>query len=575
LRHQVEKLTGDLAVDLSVGGTTARPELQGRVAIAHPVRVQPVGTAPEVVIPSGSVRLTGSAVQLADLAITIEGSTLTLRGEARYDEHFQPTSFQVDAAGDVNATVLEWLASSAVSDASGVAHIKARLSGTPSAPAVTARVDLGEIEMRLRDLGRLVTIESGTVELTSHELLLRDVKTRLDEQGRLLIGAAGVRPGRIAIKSLYPTVEIGRIDLPLKGERLNYRVPNSVEIDDLNFSLLLSGDLQSGLGLRGEVLINSGRYVQDFQVRDLVISPRIEESSARPFYAENDVLANLGLDLRVRTVGDSFIVQNNLAPEIHVIMDLRVNGTLSEPRLAGNVRPTDGRFHILGMRGDFELVPNVNHITFVETKSIASGETPELNLEAQNTVPDSTGNEHTVRMRIRGPIGQASIDLSSDDGLDRNQTLLLLVSGRTTDDATRFGTTTNPTLGSNFRTGTDMVGQITRDTVGNLVEPYIDDTLQLLTGRHINLRPTVGADGFELRILARASRNTDLQLSVLRGFQNQQRYRGEGSLWVADYLSARGFFERIVLSPQQGITEDHNRFNLELGVDFPLRFFRP
>jgi hypothetical protein len=319
----------------------------------------------------------------------------------------------------------------------------------------------------------------------------------------------------------------------------------------------------------------SGRYVQDFQVQKMMISPRIQESSARPFYEGNQVLADLGLDLRVRTVGDSFVVQNNLAPELYVIMDLRVSGTLSEPHLGGNIRPTDGRFHILGLRGDFELTPNVNHVTFVETKSVAAGETPELNLEAINLVSDTNGVQHNVRMRIHGPIGQAAIDLSSDDGLDRSQALLLLVSGRTSEDATRFSSTSNATLGSNFRTGTDMVGQITRDTVGNLVEPYIDDTLQLLTGRKINLRPTVGVDGFELRLIARATRNTDLQLSFLRGFQNQQRYRGDASLWLTDYVSARGFYQRLTLSPQQGISEDIQSFNLELGFDFPLRLWRP
>ncbi|HXU82576.1 MAG TPA: hypothetical protein VN914_14335, partial [Polyangia bacterium] len=305
LRHQVEHLTGDLMVDLKVAGTTARPDLQGRVAIAHPVRVQPVGTAPEVLIPSGSVTLTGRSIKLSNLAVTVDQATLTLRGEARHDERFNPISFELEAVGDVSARLLEM--APAVSDATGVAHVKARLSGTPAAPSVNARVDLGEIEMRLRSVGRLITLESGTVELTSKELVLRDVKTRIDDQGRLLIGAAGVRPGRIVIKRLSP-LELGYIDLPLKGERLTYRVPNSVEIDDLGFNLGLAGDLQNGLGLTGEVLVMSGRYVQDFQVQNLVISPRIRESSARPFYEGNPLLADLALDLRVRTVGDSFIV---------------------------------------------------------------------------------------------------------------------------------------------------------------------------------------------------------------------------------------------------------------------------
>jgi autotransporter translocation and assembly factor TamB len=455
-----------------------------------------------------------------------------------------------------------------------VAHVKARISGTPAKPNVDARIDLGEIEMRLRDLGRQITIESGTVELNSQALVLRDVKTRIDDQGHLLIGAAGVRPGRIVIKRLVP-LELGHIDLPLKGERLTYRVPNSVEIDDLGFTLGLSGDLDNGLKLGGEVLVMSGRYVQDFEVKNLVLSPRIQESSARPFYEGKPLLADLDLDLRVRTVGDSFVIQNNLATEIHVVMDLRVNGTLSEPRLAGDVRPTDGRFHIIGLRGDFDLNPNVNHITFVETKSIAAGDTPELNLEAQSLVPDSAGGEHTVRMHIHGPVGQAAIDLSTDEGLDRNQTLLLLVAGRTSEDSQRFGNTSNATLGSNFRTGTDMVGQITRDTVGNLVEPYIDDTLQLLTGRNINLRPTVGVDGFELKLRARATRDTDLQLSYLKGFQNQERARAEGSLWIMDYLSASSLYERLTLAPQQGISEDFSSFRMELTVSIPFWRLRP
>ena len=47
-----------------------------------------------------------------------------------------------------------------------------------------------------------------------------------------------------------------------------------------------------------------------------------------------------------------------------------------------------------------------------------------------------------------------------------------------------------PTLGTNV----DVIGQLSRDSVADFPEPYIDDTLQLLTGGRLNLRPTVGAD---------------------------------------------------------------------------------
>ncbi len=206
----------------------------------------------------------------------------------------------------------------------------------------------------------------------------------------------------------------------------------------------------------------------------------------------------------MRTVGDGFVVQNNLAPEIHVDIVLHVGGTLAMPQLAGDVRPTDGRFNIPFMRGDFDLVPNVNHVTFIATKSIADGDTPDIHIEATNLVTDANGADHNVHMRISGPLREAQIDLSSDDGLDRNQTAFLLFTGRTSvSTSSPFGTQ-NATVGANLTTGADIAGQATRDTVANLMEPYIDDTFQRLTG--LNLRLTVGSDGFEGRIRKRVSR---------------------------------------------------------------------
>ena len=206
----------------------------------------------------------------------------------------------------------------------------------------------------------------------------------------------------------------------------------------------------------------------------------------------------------MRTVGEGFVVQNNIAPEIHVDIVLHVGGTLSEPQLAGDVRPTDGRFNIPFMRGDFDLVPNVNHVTFIATKSIADGDTPELHIEATNLVTDANGTDHNVHMRINGPMREAQIDLSTDDGLDRNQTALLLLTGRTAVRLAARSARRTRRWAPTSTTGADVAGQVTRDTVANLMEPYIDDTFQRLTG--LNLRLTVGSDGFEGRIRKRISR---------------------------------------------------------------------
>jgi len=327
--------------------------------------------------------------------------------------------------------------------------------------------------------------------------------------------------------------------------------------------------MERGFGLGGEVRLVSGRYVQDFKMQNLVLSPRVNESSVRPFYDGKPLLAGLRLDLGVRTVGDGFVVQNNLAPEIHVDVVLNIGGTLAAPTVAGDVRPTDGRFHFPAMRGDFDLTAGVNHVTFIATKSVADGETPELNLEATNLVNDANGIDHMVRMRIHGPIREAQIDLSTDDGLDRNQTALLLVTGRTSNDSQRFATQ-SPTVGANVNTAAYVADQLARDTVASFMEPYITDSFELVTG--LVLRPTIGPNGFEVRVSKNISRYLIFRAETLLGFQNLSRQSLQMDLWLMDYLRLGGGVERITLSSQQGIQETLPlNGNLELRWDFAIR----
>jgi hypothetical protein len=295
-----------------------------------------------------------------------------------------------------------------------------------------------------------------------------------------------------------------------------------------------------------------------------VISPRVNESTVRPFYEGKPLLEDLALDLSVRTVGEGFIVANNLAPEIRVDILLHVGGTLSEPQLAGDVRPMDGRFNIPFMRGDFDLVPNVNHVSFIATKSLADGETPDLHLEATNLVTDANGNDHNVRMIIDGPMREARIDLTSDDGLDRNQAAMLLITGRTASESQRVSTQ-NPTVGANAATMGDVGGQITRDAVDNLMQPYIDDTFYRLTG--LNLRLTVGSDGFQGRVRKRISRRLNLQADYLQGFYGNSRWTAHG-----DYLTLGGRLEQIRTGAQLGVPETQPVNGvLEFRLDYAIR----
>jgi autotransporter translocation and assembly factor TamB len=572
LSDRVDRLGGGLDLALRLGGTTSRPTAEGTVSIARPIAVKLPELEPIFTLPTGRVELDPTGVRISRLAIDVADARVEIEGRAGLDGEQNLTDLDLSVGGEVAGALLEALAGGALSEASGRARVAAQLHGTASNPLLNGRLDLKGLGFRLRELGRDVVLETGVVELDRSGLTLKDLQARVDGHGSLSIGEDPAAPGRVVLRRLFPTPQLAAVQVPLRGRRLSLVASSSVELDDVGFDLELSGNPQQGLALEGEVLVASGRYLQDFTVRKMVVYPNINESAVRPAYEGIPLLENLALDLRVRTVGDSFVVQNNLAPELHMVFDLHVHGTLSQPLIAGEVRPTDGRFHIFGVRGEFALVPNVNHITFVDTKSIERGETPELNLEAEAIVVDSTSREHVVRMRISGPVSQAQIDLSSNTGLDRNQATLLLLSGRTSEQDTVFGGTPNATLGANVRTGTDVIGQISRDSVADFLEPYIDDTLQLITGGKVNLRPTFGPDGFELR-LERIGRQFDFQLSLRRGLDSQKQYRAESSLWLMDYLTLRGFLEQVTFTPQEGIIEDARSLRLELTLDFPIRPF--
>jgi hypothetical protein len=565
----IERLTGDLAVEVTAAGTTDRPSLRGQVAISTPVRLRLADFDRDFVVGSGKVTLDTSGAAVENLVVVVDGAAMRVSGHAGLGPGFVPTDVQADVDGDVSARLLAVVAPDAVSDARGRAHVRAQLRGTLTKPEIKGRIDLGTIDCRLRDLGAQVQVQSGIVELNNEGAILHNVRVVVDGQGVLVIGASGVRAGRVQFESLVP-FKPGEIDLPLHGEQLSYRSPEVFIADDVAFDLDLMGSVDDGFELGGEVRLVSGRYVQDFKVTNMVISRRVNESSVRPFYDGKPLLEGLGLDLSIRTVGEGFVVQNNIAPEIHLDILLHVGGTLARPVIAGDVRPTDGRFNIPFMRGDFDLVANVNHVTFIASKSLEEGDTPELNVEATNTVTDAGGTDHNVRMRIRGPVREAQMELWTEDGLDRNQTALLLLTGRTGSESSRLSTQ-NPTVGGNIGTAADVAGQATRDTVASLMEPYIGESFYRLTG--LKLRLTVGSDGFQGRVRKSISRRLNFQTDYLQGFQNSSKWTTQFALLFADYLTFAWSAEQIRLSAsQQGMAETLPvNQSFELRLDYAIR----
>ena len=236
LGASIDKLSGDLKVELGAAGTLDKPILHGAVDVINAVTLRPHGIDTDFVIGAGSFKLDNDGVRVERLALTAEGSTMNVSGRASFGPGFQPDDVRVDLDGDISARLLAYVAPDAVSDAQGTARIRAMVRGTLDKPDVRGRIDLRTIDFRMRDLGTEVQVQSGLVEISNGGVVLHNVRVRLDDGGMLVIGASGVRAGEIAFTSLVPFVP-GDIDLPLHGERLTFRSPGTLEIDDLTFDL--------------------------------------------------------------------------------------------------------------------------------------------------------------------------------------------------------------------------------------------------------------------------------------------------------------------------------------------------
>ena len=201
----LQRLTGDLKVELQAGGTLDKPDLRGQVAIVNPVRLRPKDFDRDIVIGSGVIALDAAGADIQNLAVTVDGSTMRFSGRAGLGPGFAPENIEADVDGDVSARLLAFVAPDAVSDAQGRAHLRARLRGTLQKPEIRGRLDLGDDRLSAaRPRHRGAGPKRHRRDQQRRASILHNVKVSIGDQGILVIGASGVRAGRVQFSSLIP-----------------------------------------------------------------------------------------------------------------------------------------------------------------------------------------------------------------------------------------------------------------------------------------------------------------------------------------------------------------------------------
>src|SRR5262249_34335644 len=147
--------------------------------------------------------------------------------------------------------------------------------------------------------------------------------------------------------------------------------------------------------------------------------------------------------------------------------ELEVTGTLSEPRLDGQITLEEGgRLTPTGFRYTFDT--KEGQIAFDAEKKIPD-ETPTIDLTATTTYIDNNAQQHELRLILSGTALSPRLDLTSAEGWTRNQVLQVLLLGQTPDEIRRITQGSSPTP-SSTGTATDTVAKtLTGATLGQFI----------------------------------------------------------------------------------------------------------
>jgi hypothetical protein len=352
--------------------------------------------------------------------------------------------------------------------------------------------------------------------------------------------------------------ELADVDLRIRGMGIPSRQPN-VYTAELNLDLNLLGD-GTQLELGGTVHLVDVRYIRKFElVRRAFIKPRVYEEED-PFWKGSPLLESLKVDLGVRSTGQ-VMVKNEYA-QLLLSGGFDVTGTLSEPRIGGQVRVEEGTFRIPFLRGEFAI--RGGDIIFDKQRTVDEAE---LNITGETEFVDRTGVDYQIKLSLEGPLNQIRITPSSNPILEPNQIWALLTTGRTTQQLRAELRSAVESGGGQAAAGAAdaQVKQLT----GEILSQIVVDPLQKITRLDL-LRFEMGTESAQLKAGKRIGRYINLAGEAEVGLLGDSRTEGRMEFKMHDLFMLVGTVERISTRLENEAV-DPSRGRIELKLGLPLR----
>jgi outer membrane protein assembly complex protein YaeT len=345
-------------------------------------------TAPaRVTIAGGVARLSNLELKGADSSLKASGS-IGLKGEF---------PIALDVAGDTDLAVLAPLI--APIEASGPVRLEAHVGGSVSEPKSTGFVTLEQATFGLPE----PPLQATGVKLKA---TLAGDQIKVDELEGTLNGGSFTGGGEFKVSH----GNIVDANLSLSGKDTFLEYPAGVKTTSSLDLKLVSREDRIVLG--GKIEIQEGYYDASLEIfgSSERTNPNLPATAKAPPNA-------LELDLGIVTKRP-VEMDNNLG-RLAAVADLRVTGTVTQPRLIGKLDlERDGRIYF----GDHTYYIERGAVRFLDAPTI----TPELDIHAY-----TRSGEYTVNLGLTGELKEVTTTFTSDPPLSRDDVIAVLVTGKT------------------------------------------------------------------------------------------------------------------------------------------------
>jgi len=418
------RLDGMVVLDLNATADDPKNPVSGDIYLAgNQVTLGPNDT--QITLRSGRISIRNKVVSLNEVRVSYEEEELVAGGQIFLDEKMGISNLLLSFEGAVSAGILSLFMGEDLYSATGRAHLKVDVAGSPAEPKILGRINFKE-SVRLffrngRDIslspGGQISFAGNTVQLSQLRLAIEDGTVDLDGHFRWAEG----RPQDV--------------QLAIKIRNLVERSPGTYELEAMGDLLLTSQNEE--LVLAGSVDLLNARYEKkyEFNLVDRLLTPASRTSeSSKSLVETTPWIGQLKFDISVLLTGD-IEVDNNFA-QTKLEGQVHVGGTLASPSIGGIVTLSGGQFRIPMLRGNYEI--KEGSIDFDRAKLTRhTKDEPYLDVLGEMIFTDRMDNEHIINLRLSGFVSQMRLEWSSSSGLNSAQVLTLLMLNRTPDEVRR------------------------------------------------------------------------------------------------------------------------------------------